>query len=66
MYDVAVDDDAVDVVDDDDDAVDVVDVVDDDDDDIDDTDTCIPLQKQHWREVPRGAAVEKADLQKIN
>ena len=65
MYDVAVDDDAVDVVDDDDDAVDVVDVVDDDDDDVD-TDTCTPLQKQHWREVPQGAAVEKADLQKIN
>ena len=38
----------------------------DDDVDVDDTDTCTPLQKQHWREVPRGAAVEKADLQKIN
>ena len=30
-----------------------------------DTDTCIPLQKQRWREVPLGAAVEKAGLQII-
>ena len=31
-----------------------------------DTDTCTPSQKQHWREVPRGEVVEKADLQMIN
>ena len=31
-----------------------------------DTDTCTPSQKQHWREVPRGEVVGKADLQMIN
>ena len=30
-----------------------------------DTDTCTPSQKQHWREVPRGEVVGKADLQMI-